>query len=417
MLGKRSAIVVDAVQDEWGERPMLETVALYYPYIHFRDDAWLKFAALYWPRITRIVPPNYHLRDSKTVRTLADELDFVHNVSPLEASIEVGGLFGQFLEQHEASLRNRYGVDKADDWGPDPITIQRMGLPKGDDSRTAKLTHIYAPKFDRALLARLFDAGLAVHTRGNQWVGVHPKLGDVYMTALAEEIAHKRHLQPVTEKELDHIGVSGWTMSRLAQALLNEPALKSKSRPKGQISAALAFVAIRAVYPKDRSIDVEKIIQIRRRYERERRLFAVEAQRLAAELKNELADARDPGEFQAKLGVAYDATLRDQLQDLERAIKDVKVDAGFGAMNMKLSVPAVLVSAAAIGGFTLNPIVALGGAVALGLAGLTRSQHQRTAKLMAESPAAYLLRIDRELAPVTLLDHIRAGFSRFVHGV
>jgi hypothetical protein len=206
-------------------------------------------------------------------------------------------------------------------------------------------------------------------------------------------------------------------MSRLAQALLNEPALKSKSRPKGQISAALAFVAIRAVYPKDRSIDVEKIIQIRRRYERERRLFAVEAQRLAAELKNELADARDPGEFQAKLGVAYDATLRDQLQDLERAIKDVKVDAGFGAMNMKLSVPAVLVSAAAIGGFTLNPIVALGGAVALGLAGLTRSQHQRTAKLMAESPAAYLLRIDRELAPVTLLDHIRAGFSRFVHGV
>jgi hypothetical protein len=396
---------------------MLETIALYYPYIHFRDDAWLKVAALYWPRISRIVPTDYPVRDSETVRRLAGELDLVHNYSPDDAAIKVGRLFGKFLEQHEASLRDRYGVDKADDWAADPVTIQRMGLPEGDHSHIAKLAHIYAPKFDRKLLAYLLDAGLAVRARGQEWIGVNPKFGDVYMTALAEEIAHDRGFQPIAEKELTHIGVSGWTVARLAQALLDEPALKSKSRPKGQISAGLAFVALRAVYPKDRSIDVEKIIQIRQRYERERRLFAVEAQRLATELKEELVDAHDPGEFQAKLGVAYDRTLRDQLQDLETAIKDVKEDAGFGAMNIKLNVPVALVSAAAVGGFTLNPIVALGGAVALGLAGLTRSQHHRTAKIMAESPAAYLLRIDRELAPATLLDHIRVGFSRFVHGV
>jgi hypothetical protein len=32
-------------------------IALYYPYIHIRDDNWLKAAALYWPRIARLAPP------------------------------------------------------------------------------------------------------------------------------------------------------------------------------------------------------------------------------------------------------------------------------------------------------------------------------------------------------------------------
>ena len=36
---------------------MSSNVALYYPYIHFRNWAWIKVAALYWPRVARIVLP------------------------------------------------------------------------------------------------------------------------------------------------------------------------------------------------------------------------------------------------------------------------------------------------------------------------------------------------------------------------
>jgi hypothetical protein len=32
---------------------------LYYPYINFRSDSWLKVAALYWPKMARIVPVDY----------------------------------------------------------------------------------------------------------------------------------------------------------------------------------------------------------------------------------------------------------------------------------------------------------------------------------------------------------------------
>jgi len=42
--------------------------ALYYPFIHFKDDRWLKLSALYWDRIGRIVPSAYRTEDSETVR-------------------------------------------------------------------------------------------------------------------------------------------------------------------------------------------------------------------------------------------------------------------------------------------------------------------------------------------------------------
>jgi hypothetical protein len=42
----------------------LPQMAVYYPYIHFRDPSWLKLAALYWPRMVRIVHPDYPTRNS-----------------------------------------------------------------------------------------------------------------------------------------------------------------------------------------------------------------------------------------------------------------------------------------------------------------------------------------------------------------
>jgi hypothetical protein len=39
---------------------------LYYPFIHFRDEAWLKLSALYWDDVTRIVPKSYAPRDTRS---------------------------------------------------------------------------------------------------------------------------------------------------------------------------------------------------------------------------------------------------------------------------------------------------------------------------------------------------------------
>jgi hypothetical protein len=45
--------------------------ALYYPYVHFKNDAWVKLSALYWDKLKRIVPEGYPTEDSATVRGLA----------------------------------------------------------------------------------------------------------------------------------------------------------------------------------------------------------------------------------------------------------------------------------------------------------------------------------------------------------
>ena len=54
-----------------------------YPFIHFKDEVSLKFIALYWDKTGCIVPGEYGvIRDSGTVKQLADELGFIENFEP-----------------------------------------------------------------------------------------------------------------------------------------------------------------------------------------------------------------------------------------------------------------------------------------------------------------------------------------------
>jgi hypothetical protein len=51
----------------------VDPIALYYPYIHVRDEAWLKYAALYWPKMGRLRPPDYGTTDSPVAQMLKRE--------------------------------------------------------------------------------------------------------------------------------------------------------------------------------------------------------------------------------------------------------------------------------------------------------------------------------------------------------
>lgn len=42
----------------------MSDIALYHPHFHFEDEGWLKAAALYWPKIARIVPAHCRPRDA-----------------------------------------------------------------------------------------------------------------------------------------------------------------------------------------------------------------------------------------------------------------------------------------------------------------------------------------------------------------
>src|SRR4051812_29243664 len=75
-------------------------LGLYYPYIHFKDDAWVKLSALYWEHMARIVPEGYAVHDSDTVKRLSGELNFVHDLKPGPEKETVGKEFNDFIRKY-----------------------------------------------------------------------------------------------------------------------------------------------------------------------------------------------------------------------------------------------------------------------------------------------------------------------------
>ncbi len=56
--------------------------ALYYPHINLTNKNWLKYAVLYWDKISRIVPSSIQPTDSEDIIRLRSELDFIKEYRP-----------------------------------------------------------------------------------------------------------------------------------------------------------------------------------------------------------------------------------------------------------------------------------------------------------------------------------------------
>jgi uncharacterized protein DUF6236 len=228
---------------------MKNYIGLYYPLIHFKDDAWIKLTALYWDKMARIVPRGYRTSDSDTVKRLADESDFIENVYAGFSSydLKLDSTFIQLLQEHEKELRAHYGVATQNSWRDDPQT--RAEAPPGTND---KLAYIYIEKMSPNLTRSFVNTGLAiadwhVDEHGDQIevgrVGMHPNLRFVYMTALAEELAASRGYHPVTDETLGHLAVTGCTLERLAQALLGKVSISGPAPTEQEIEVNMATIA------------------------------------------------------------------------------------------------------------------------------------------------------------------------------
>jgi hypothetical protein len=71
---------------------------LYYPYLHFQDEGWLKAAALYWDGMNRIVPYGARLDDSDEVKRFEQD-GFVARQDPYEAAYEIAEPFRELLRE------------------------------------------------------------------------------------------------------------------------------------------------------------------------------------------------------------------------------------------------------------------------------------------------------------------------------
>ncbi|MFC9649565.1 DUF6236 family protein [Streptomyces sp. NPDC056937] len=406
----------------------MQRIGLYYPYIHFRDEEWMKIAALYWPRMARVVPRGFPVADHETAAALHTELDFLVDVDPQEAAEAVAPRFLHVLNDHGTELRERYLADAARGLqtnsshepsrvgGSIPVvTVEptsqtdHLTLPVG----RRPLAGLYWDELESGLRSALFDSGLAVATTRSRladqpflrWVATDPTLAWVYKCALTEELARRTRYAPTTDQVAAHGATDGWDTDRIAEALLDRQTAVVDS----DVARHIGLMALNFVLPANLDdVPVEKIINLRKRYEGEFTAFTNAVSAAASDLEANLAGIEDPQALREHLKVDFESRFRTPLQDLRKAMNGLHLKTATGIMNYKFELGSLTTLLATVAG--QGPVTAAG--VALGAATMRQATAEARDTQMRNSQVGYLLRIERNLQPASLVQRISRSLAR-----
>lgn len=384
-------------------------IALYYPYVHPRDESWVKQALLFWPRIQRIVPDNYPVSDSPLLLLLVAEGILVER-RPDPAAGDIAGPFVEFVARNGESLRRSYSVRKALALPPQPGWNDRHLDPR--------LGWIHRGKVDPHTSAALIRSGLTtLHRNEPTWLGMHPALFNVYMCSLAGRLSQRteKMTSPVTDGPLHHVGAFGWSIENVAGALLTD-----LPRPVGgragagedpDAGATLIAVAMRAIVPRRLdSVPVERILELRDEHAPEFARYRATISKLADEVA-ELDGVGDPATLAQHIEVLYEQKVEPELQELRKLLQANRVKTAFTAMSFQIAGPSTLVGAGLAA--LASPFVGAGAATAIALGKAASEVAAQRRSVRAASSAAWLVRVE-ELAPRTLRGKVAASLRRFI---
>lgn len=195
---------------------------LYYPFIHVRDEVWLKATLLCFPHVLRMVPKKFVLKDSEAIRPFLDALGrddrplLQHVDFELPDVLAAQNRLKTRLAQDLATLgepfRQRFTQD-----------VTRKTFEKGDAT-----FQIHTDKFigvDAPLLDLLRSNGLVWRTRegeeGDAWWGIHPTLGEAFMSVSAVAIAGYAGCDIVTTSGDVHGALASKEEERVYDALVH----------------------------------------------------------------------------------------------------------------------------------------------------------------------------------------------------
>ncbi|MER0430030.1 DUF6236 family protein [Streptomyces microflavus] len=387
--------------------------------MHFRDDAWLKTTALYWPRIARVILPDYPVHDSATARALADGLDFLVPVDPTEAAQTIAARFVSVIHDNLDLIQHNFGVtpEEIDDEAgnnPQPRLVNRY-LPNGEVWRRrpvgTSLVEVHWDEIAPALRQAMLDAGLGLNTwrptlgSGSveaPWMSMDPKLAWVYKLALTEELAKRNDLTPLTDESRVQQELHDWDSQRIVATLFDHQSYY------GSPTSTLAILAAELPVPEAiADASVEKIIELRTRYASEFDRFTDLLTEAAADLHEELLQVSDPGILSAHVRDIRRKRIDQPVRDLKAAIKGLKFGAGLGVMNVQAQLPAW----AAIGGAAADLPYVTAGSLALGLVTLHQVTAHTRDQVLADSPVSYLLRAE-SLGPTSFMHRATGAFAR-----
>jgi hypothetical protein len=370
----------------------MDSIGLYYPYMHFRSESWLKAAALYWPQMGRMVPRGYPTRDSVEVQILRGEVDFIVDIDPTPATFAVSEIFQALLASHGEQLRRHLLL------APDTASVTHTQAdPTG-------VGFVYAPKIAPALRAALEDMGLTASrgayawqelarpsmTSPGDWVGMDARLAGVYMCVLAQHLAKGNDLHLTTDQAEAQVAVSGLTVDDVARVLLGDALVAhdlERSRSNSELETRLALLALKAVIPANLAeVPMASVVKLRQDHYAEFQAFRDQVQ-LALKDLADLDDLVSPEVQSAHLRAVVRRRFEEPRAELKRAFKSS------GLATADASVVATTTVATAL---LAGPWAAAVPGAAFGVYSMARDlvRHRRAAQSV--SPAgAYMLRVSR----------------------
>jgi hypothetical protein len=389
---------------------------LYYPYIHVRDDEWLKAAALYWPSIRRLVPGGYSTHDGPTASAFSSA-GILRDVDPSGFAANLGPQLCQAIMAQAPHMVRRFSIDMAErEWRG-----QRWGDSGSLDYEFPWLGWIHLTKIPGMLRERLIELGLAYQgrpehsdrlpsgQRPREWVGLHPALAGAYMQTLATVVSEQASFQPLTDQADLRLAASAPAVESALQLLVGRS--NATLVPDTDVDRYV-MLAIQTVIPSRlQNIPAEKIIEIREQLAEELTHFRdyVETQR--EELANIAATPHIPRQLEM-FAQHFDDTIRLPLERLERGLALHKLEPTRQMLVAGVAAPPALAQVAlGLSGAAPAIVTTTGSVAAIGTmwwqVSATRKAQRRS------SPAAYLLGVRDALTPAT----IAAAMSRFYYGV
>lgn len=197
--------------------PAPDHYALYYPFIHIRDENWLKATLLAFQQVRRIVPYGFTVRDEEVTHAYS-ELE--GPVGPLLATANIWSepVRNAQLDLQEKSDRHRDFLVQRYSYDSTPAEYR-----SGDGSFQIHRMKILAPGFVDSLVRD----GLAWNTRDTDehdsfnWLTMHPQLGAAIMSTLALAVAQNEGLDVVTPSGRAHNALLSTTAEHVFEKLLD----------------------------------------------------------------------------------------------------------------------------------------------------------------------------------------------------
>lgn len=321
--------------------------ALYYPYIHFRDVNWLKASLLWFQQVRRIVPPDFAFNDIDEVRELHDLAGTGDN--PLIKD-EPAYAFCVW----EAQKRLLAVLQAQPTRFLDQFTRARAikDVPDG-----AQAFQMHRGKMI-PLVEFLTENKLAWKATGfrrdrpDDWLALHPKLGEAIMSTIAVAIARDSGLGIVTGEGRIHRALAELDEALILQQLAGISAAPARQKNTDRLRDDLALTIFTTGF------DVSKLTPIQiAELIREGKDLSRFKQRLDDDLKN-TREIENPKERRKRLEHTAKEIIKEWKAQ-KKSLPKYAIDALIPLSNERLPSAATSMIAGATGIATVGTGVGL----------------------------------------------------------